>query len=283
MNGIDISSWQSNLNLGVLDIDFAILKISEGRSWVDPCFDTFYQQAKVPVGAYIFSRATTVQMAEQEAEKALSLLNGRPCPLGVYIDVEAHEQLALPDNQLTAVIAAFCNVVRLGGYKAGVYGSAGQLWARVSPLDLGEVYVWIAQWSNNPPKQDCDIWQYTDNAHMDGYAGNLDGDKAMSDRFKALLGEVKYQSSTETVEPQQGSVCEVSATMPVVKYGDKGYHVKLLQTALIGKGFNVGWMGADGWFGDQTKIALYQFQKSRGIISAEVQCGANTWEKLLEV
>lgn len=273
MNGIDISSWQSNLNLATLDVDFAILKISEGRSWVDPCFDAFCKQAKVPIGAYVFSRATTVQMAEQEAEKALSLLNGRPCPLGVYMDVEAHEQLALPDNQLTAVIAAFCNVIRLGGYKAGVYGSAGQLWARVSPLDLGEVYVWIAQWSNNPPKQDCDIWQYTDHAHMDGYAGNLDGDKAMSDRFKALLGK---EVNAPTKDDSKDDFCEVSAKMPVLSFGSKGLHVKLMQTALIGKGFNCGWMGADGDFGQQTKIALYQF-------SGETTCTANVWKKLLEV
>ena len=273
MNGIDISSWQSNLNLATLDVDFAILKLSEGRTWADPSFDAFYAQAKVPVGAYVFSRATTVQMAEQEAEKALSLLNGRPCQLGVYIDVEAHEQLALPDNQLTAVIAAFCNVIRLGGYAAGVYGSAGQLWARVSPLDLGEVYVWIAQWSNNPPKQDCDIWQYTDHAHLNGYAGNLDGDKAMSDRFKALLGK---GVNAPTKDDSKDDFCEVSAKMPVLSFGSKGLHVKLMQTALIGKGFNCGWMGADGDFGQQTKIALYQF-------SGETTCTANVWKKLLEV
>lgn len=64
-----------------------------GRTWADPSFDAFYEQAKVPVGAYVFSRATTVQSAEQEAEKALSLLHGRPVPLGVYLDVEAREQL----------------------------------------------------------------------------------------------------------------------------------------------------------------------------------------------
>lgn len=279
MNGVDISSWQSTLNLADLNVDFAILKLSEGRTWADPSFDAFYTQAKVPVGAYVFSRATTVQSAEQEAEKALSLLHGRPVPLGVYLDVEAREQLALPDNQLTAVIAAFCNVIRQGGYKVGVYGSAGQLWNRVSPLDLGDVYVWIAQWSSNPPKQECDIWQYTDHAQLDGYNGNLDGDKAMSDRFKAL---VNNGSSSETVEPQKPDVCEVSATMPVIKYGDNGLHVKIMQTALIGKGYNCGWMGADGDFGQQTKIALYQFQQKHGIKTDNV-CGQETWKSLLDI
>ena len=279
MKGIDISSWQSNLNLADLNVDFAILKLSEGRTWADPSFDAFYGQAKVPVGAYVFSRATTVQSAEQEAEKALSLLHGRPVPLGVYLDVEAREQLALPDNQLTAVIAAFCNVIRQGGYKVGVYGSAGQLWARVSPLDLGDVFVWIAQWSNNPPKQDCDIWQYTDHAHLDGYNGNLDGDKAMSDRFKALLGK---EVNVPTKDDSKDDFCEVSAKMPVLSFGSKGLHVKLMQTALIGHGYNCGWMGADGDFGQQTKIALYQFQQKNGIKTDNV-CGQKTWKSLLDI
>lgn len=32
MNGIDISSWQSKLNLADLNVDFAILKLSEGEN-----------------------------------------------------------------------------------------------------------------------------------------------------------------------------------------------------------------------------------------------------------
>jgi hypothetical protein len=49
-----------------------------------------------------------------------------------------------------------------------------------------------------------------------------------------------------------------------------------MQTALIAKGYNCGWMGADGWFGEQTKIGLYQF-------SGKVECDGEVWKKLLEV
>jgi peptidoglycan hydrolase-like protein with peptidoglycan-binding domain len=58
--------------------------------------------------------------------------------------------------------------------------------------------------------------------------------------------------------------------------------VKLMQTALIGKGFNVGWYGADGEYGQQTKIGLYQFQQKNGL-EADNICGQATWKKLLEV
>jgi len=275
MKGIDISSWQAGLDLGKLGIDFALLKISEGRSWTDPQFDTFYTQATVPVGAYVFSHATTIQTAEQEAEKALSLLNGRPCPLGVYMDVEAAEQLMLSDNQLTDVVKAFCRVIRAGGYIAGVYGSEGTLWSKVHPsaLDSGTL-VWVAKWSSMRPSMPCDIWQYTDQARLDFYSGNLDGDEAVSDRFIAL---VCGNAPAKDADPKpNGDFCEVSVKMPVVAFGDHGNYVKLMQTALIAKGMNCGWMGADGWYGEQTKIALYQF-------CGKVICGADEWKKLLEV
>lgn len=275
MKGIDISSWQAGLDISKLGIDFAILKISEGKTWADPQFDTFYTNATVPVGAYVYSHATTVQLAEQEAEKALSLLAGRPCPLGVFMDVEAAEQLMLSDNQLTDVVKAFCNVIRAGGYIAGAYGSAGNLWAKVRPsaLDSGTL-IWVAKWSSVSPTMACDIWQYTDQARLDYYSGNLDGDEAISDRFIAL---VCGNAPTKGEDPApKGEFCEVSAKMPIIKFGDQGNYVKLMQTALIAKGMNCGWMGADGWYGEQTKIALYQF-------CGKVICDGEVWKKLLEV
>lgn len=280
IRGIDISSWQAGLDISKLGVDFAILKISEGKSWTDPQFDTFYTQATVPVGAYVYSHATTIQAAEQEAEKALSLLNGRPCPLGVYMDVEAAEQLMLSDSQLTDVVRAFCNIIKAGGYIAGAYGSEGNLWAKVRPSALdGDTLIWVAKWSSMRPSMPCDLWQYTDQARLDFYSGNLDGDEAVSDRFIAL---VNNGSSNEIVDPQREDACEISLTMPVIKYGDKGLHVKLMQTALIGRGYNCGWMGADGWFGEQTKIALYQFQQKNGL-EADNICGQATWKSLLDI
>ena len=75
--------------------------------------------------------------------------------------------------------------------------------------------------------------------------------------------------------------CYVTVTLPVIKYGDASMYVKLMQTALIGRGFNCGWYGADGEYGQQTKIALFQFQQKNGL-DADNICGQATWKKLLE-
>ena len=76
--------------------------------------------------------------------------------------------------------------------------------------------------------------------------------------------------------------CSVTVTLPVIKYGDASMYVKLMQTALIGRGFNCGWYGADGEYGQQTKIALFQFQQKNGL-DADNICGQATWTKLLGV
>lgn len=83
-------------------------------------------------------------------------------------------------------------------------------------------------------------------------------------------------------EPAKPNTCEVTVTLPVIEYGDASMYVKLMQTALIGRGFNCGWYGADGEYGQQTKIALFQFQQKNGL-DADNICGQATWKKLLGV
>ena len=276
LRGIDISSWQAGMSASALNsVDFAILKISEGQSWVDPQFDTFYNAATIPLGAYVYSHAVTEAEARAEANKALSLANGRKLPLGIYMDVEESKQLALRDSELTAVVKAFCDTVKAGGYRAGAYGSNGNLWAKVGVDYLGsDAIMWTAQWGGRPQKGD--VWQFTASDHIDGYSERVDGNKVLSERFARLITEdTPAPEPTPTPEPTGGTV-EVTANLPILKDGDKGYHVKLMQTALIAKGFNCGWMGADGWYGEQTKIALYQF-------SGKVICDGEVWKKLLEV
>lgn len=94
-------------------------------------------------------------------------------------------------------------------------------------------------------------------------------------------------TTCEDTEPSaptapQAKTCTVSINLPVIEYGDASMYVKLMQTALIGRGFNCGWYGADGEYGQQTKIALYQFQQKNGL-EADNICGQETWKSLLDI
>lgn len=301
MKGIDISSYQAGLDVSSLKakgIDFVILKIGEGRTITDKCFDGFYNAAKsagLPVGAYFYSYATTTATAVLDAQRALSLANGRPLPLGLFIDVEDPSQMQLSDSALTDVVKAFCDTVRAGGYRPGAYGSDANLWAKVGAKFLGDdVLVWSAAWRSTPPHIQCDIWQTSNKGRIAGFRGDVDTDESMSERFDQLICTgvpVNNESSTKPVEPQPKATCSATVELPILKYGDvdkskggkiEGDYVELMQRRLIKKGYNCGWMGADGFYGQQTKIALYEFQKDRGL---ETDCvaGSATWQPLLSI
>lgn len=82
-------------------------------------------------------------------------------------------------------------------------------------------------------------------------------------------------------EPDQDAV-EVTASLPVIRFGDVSMYVKIMQVLLIGKGFSCGQYGADGDYGTQTKIGLFQFQQAKGL-ETDCVCSRSTWEALLTI
>ena len=79
---------------------------------------------------------------------------------------------------------------------------------------------------------------------------------------------------------RQSVNCEVS--LPVLKQGDKGIAVKIMQELLIGAGFSCGPDGADGDFGPNTGNALKRFQSAREL-TADTVCGKESWEELIDL
>ena len=47
LNGIDISNWQSGINLAVVPCDFVVIKATEGTGYVNPDYERAYRQAKI--------------------------------------------------------------------------------------------------------------------------------------------------------------------------------------------------------------------------------------------
>lgn len=80
------------------------------------------------------------------------------------------------------------------------------------------------------------------------------------------------------VEPKLKTI---TIALPAVQYGNKGLYVKVMQTALIEKGYPCGWMGADGEYGEKTRKALTRFQRENGLTEDGI-CGVQTWIKLLK-
>ena len=119
--GIDVSHWKQTIDWNKVaadDVKFVMLGTRYNNE-VDPYFGTNAIgafNAGIKVGAYIYSYATSVEMAEAEADFVLDLIKDYPISYPVVIDVESSEMSALSPTELANVINAFCQKVEQSGY-----------------------------------------------------------------------------------------------------------------------------------------------------------------------
>ena len=85
------------------------------------------------------------------------------------------------------------------------------------------------------------------------------------------------QNGTE--KPSDPAVDKLS--YPTLRRSDKGEKVRLMQSLLSDRGFDLGKYGIDGDFGSATEAAVRAFQKSAGL-TADGVCGPKTWAALLD-
>lgn len=84
-------------------------------------------QAGLRLGAYIYSYATSVEMAQQEADFVLNLIKDYPISFPVVFDAEDANTLGtLTQSQVSDVINAFCKRIQDAGYYPMVY--ANEYW-----------------------------------------------------------------------------------------------------------------------------------------------------------
>lgn len=82
-------------------------------------------------------------------------------------------------------------------------------------------------------------------------------------------------------EPSPAPEKKISG-LPTVQYGRRGDAAKIVQAALIQRGFSCGVSGVDGVFGAASVSSLKNYQKKVGI-TADGICGPATWGQLLGV
>ena len=81
--GIDISSWQGNVNFANVKnsgIDIVYIKSSEGTTYINPYFESSYSNAKtngLKVGFYHYVRARTTNQAINEANFFARVISGK--------------------------------------------------------------------------------------------------------------------------------------------------------------------------------------------------------------
>lgn len=188
LNGIDISNWQSNLDLSKIKTDFIIMKATEGIGFVDKSCDKFFQKALSlgkNVGFYHFARPINDAVAEADffVQNTLGYF-GKGIPV---LDWEAENKW-----DVQWALRWLNRVYEKTGVKPVIYMSesvvTGYDW---SPVVAGDYGLWVAKYRDNIPDMNYDMsnagsmpskgkwpfiamWQWTSVGRLDGFNGNLD-------------------------------------------------------------------------------------------------------------
>ena len=276
VNCIDVSYCQKNIDFNAVKADgikAVIIRAGYGRETYqkDSQFESHYKNAKaagLKVGAYWYSHAESISDARTEAQACLSILNGRKFDMPVYYDMEDGSQTGYGKAKLTSMAEAFCEEIKKGGYRAGIY--ANYNWFK-NYLDLNylksKYYIWLAQYAS-APDLDCGIWQKSSTGRINGISGDVDVNVIFNS--KIFDGADTPNTQSNTISAKKSSVKDVQiwlnnfyeaglAVDGIYGTKTKTALIKALQDSLnhyYGAGLTV-----DGIFRSKTKSAVRNLYK----------------------
>ena len=264
VKAVDVSSYQGNINwenVKASGIKHAILKVIRKDLTPDKQFENNWNgcaKAKVDViGVYNYSYATTKEKAKIDAQKVLSVLNGRKTK--IWLDVEDKCQQGL-GSLLIEIINEYQDVIEKSGYEFGVYTGMSFYKSFIKPYKnmLKCKTFWIARYYNGYNKMDLSVnpneqfnpckniglseiyaWQYTSSGQVCGINGNVDVSMVYSIKESSpSTPSVSAPSLIETSDIFVGKVNTKSSdlnvrnspskTAPIVKKYKKGEIVQIL-------------------------------------------------------
>lgn len=198
VNGLDVSIYQKTINWQQAKadgIDFAVVRVggrgygAAGKMYSDDNFKQNIQGAKAAgmlVGIYFFSQAIDEMEAIAEARYAVELMHEAgvyELDLPIFMDYEFSggsagrlTQAKLSKTKATRIARAFCEEVKLLGYKPGIYANLNFLNNTIDGAALGKDYpIWAAQYNSQ-----CDFtgdyiwWQYASSGKVSGISASND-------------------------------------------------------------------------------------------------------------
>jgi lysozyme len=227
IKGIDISSYQGNITDLGQDIDFVIIKASEGTSYQNPFLgeqrDTARRDGKI-VGFYHFADLTD---ATAEADHFLAAVGTLQPGEFLAVDWETGGYTAAVD----AWSATFINRVHA---KTGVvpllYSNAARINSGTWPLTRAtNAGLWEAAYQGVQPSASpwpfAAIWQNSSTGSEQGVAGNVDTDIFFGDRDQLKRygagGSVSATPAAPTVVPP----ASIPSPVPVIQASSQIYVV----------------------------------------------------------
>lgn len=212
MQGIDIASYQTGIDLSVVPCDFVIIKATEGVNYTNPDFSRAYSQAKEQnklIGIYHYANGAG---ATAEADYFLSVVGDRVGDAILVLDWEQGGNSAF--GSVTYAKQWLDRVYSKTKVRPLIYMSKsvtyGYDWSAVAP-NHG---LWVAQYADtNPTNYQSNPWtdtngygawsspvifQYTSTGRLSGWSGNLDLNLAYMD----ATAWAKYAQGDNYVAPE---------------------------------------------------------------------------------
>lgn len=213
--GIDVSAWQGNINFTSVKnsgIEFVYIKASEGRSYIDPYFETNYQNAKangLKVGFYHYVTARNVEEARIQASFFASVIRGKEVDCRLAMDFESFGNLSIEDiNEISKVfLSTLENETKIG---CVIYSNSFDAKSIFSE-SLASYPLWVANYGVSAPEENGKWdtwagWQYTSTGRVLGISGNVDRDQftgsillSSSNTIPQSSGKDNYSSQDKTI------------------------------------------------------------------------------------
>lgn len=185
IKGIDVSSWQGNIDFKKVKdngVQFVICRAggSDGSFFTDKMFlrNVFNAlEAGLHIGAYyiVGKYCKSGEAGLADAQRFYNIIKDLPLDYPVYIDFELPDTSNKQGN--TDACFAFCEYMEHQGYYAGIYASdIYGFKERLIPDQLVRFDKWVAKYSNYEPNfiKKWGIWQYSSKGNVPGINGHVD-------------------------------------------------------------------------------------------------------------
>jgi GH25 family lysozyme M1 (1,4-beta-N-acetylmuramidase) len=265
VSGIDVSHYQNTITWSSVasdGMDFAILKATEGQTYVDPTFaynDSQAQLSGIPAGAYhVWGKPNkSSDEARIEADHFVSVVHPTVGDVPPVLDMEMNR---IPDGTTQARLMAWARawlnrVEARTGVRPMVYGSqylfqtilGNSTWFADNGFAL-----WFAWPRSTLPKsmpahdwqgQSWTFWQYSWSGRVHGIHGDVDRDRYTGTNLqKALISELIAQPGTGGSITDGARKIDCAATLTCSALYNAGDPVALTATPDTGYSF-VSWGG----------------------------------------
>ena len=200
--GIDVSKHNLGIDWSQVPssgVSFVFVKAGSTNSGIDPYFDANMRGASAAglrTGVYLYSYATNVEEAKNEANQLLQWIGNYTVNYPVVYDVEAPCHKNMSQGQLQELINAFCSIIEANGYYPVVYSSRNMFRDKIGNIGYDK---WVAQYADALEYDGASFWQNTSHGSVAGIPTRVDMNYQFKDYASLIVADGFAKRGENTV------------------------------------------------------------------------------------